>query len=248
MAAGYGGFGAGFGGPAAFGRGAVCESLIMTVADVIGFPTPVRVPLCSYSGQSSENLRVTMMPFNCDDVMSLPSFCNQYRNMINACLSSSSGRKQGMIGYLTIVESPVQAGESQERVGIKVQLKYVKGGLTNFKTLSSPMRGFDGGMLRGNSNPSSSNNNNNNNSAMQPLQVHANILPAPRVSHSTTGSLGLQHAPKAWHQIADHEHSRKDVHARITAVLQEKRSGSSADINKLSNMAKRLETISTTTL
>jgi len=64
-------------------------------------------------------ININMMPFRMDDPSSLPEFVQHYWPMIEEC--NLPAKEKQKIGYLTIQEGMVKAGETQRRSGVHIE-------------------------------------------------------------------------------------------------------------------------------
>ncbi len=73
--------------------------------------------LCHVQFPDFTGLRIMMMPFRLDDLGTIPAFCAQYRGMIGFMLMHKPACG---VGYLTVDEAVVPAGEFHRRPGLHV--------------------------------------------------------------------------------------------------------------------------------
>jgi hypothetical protein len=94
------------------------RSVVLAGSGTAAFPPP-----------SSPHINVNMMPFDMDDLSSLPSSLEGYKSLIKQCMSSQfedrvararRGSKK-RVGYLTVHESVVKRGETQRRPGLHTE-------------------------------------------------------------------------------------------------------------------------------
>lgn len=82
-----------------------------------GFVAYARVGSCKFPQPT--NIHVDMLPFRFGDIMSLPKHLCRYHSLIEACPYSKS--EKGKVGYLTVHEGYVHAGETQRPAGLHIQ-------------------------------------------------------------------------------------------------------------------------------
>lgn len=66
-------------------------------------------------------INVNMMPFIMSKKESLPSFLHSYWPLIAKCVNWLPGGQRDLVGYLTVQESHVEAGETQRRPGLHTE-------------------------------------------------------------------------------------------------------------------------------
>ena len=91
-----------------------CSGCPAALLGNVSFPSATSWPIGTFDKQDSEHLNINMMPFVCKDISTLPSYCQQYWPLIKTCLSfAPKNSSANLVGYLTIDERPVKAGNSQ---------------------------------------------------------------------------------------------------------------------------------------
>jgi hypothetical protein len=93
---------------------------VATVANNVTFPDVSILPPHTIPNQQDDILYINMMPFVLRNMKTLPSCCQPYIPLIQACMRLIP-TSQRDIAYLSIDERPVQIGAPQRRGGVHVE-------------------------------------------------------------------------------------------------------------------------------
>lgn len=110
--------------------------------DAVAFPAP-------------SNIQINMMPFKMGDLDSIPKEYHAYAPMIEACLGHVPNER-GRVGYLTIDERVVEAGQTHRRAGLHTDRhpNSTKGGDGQVSRWGGSIPGY-GGLFLGSNVPDS---------------------------------------------------------------------------------------------